>query len=147
MANEFLLFFGWTQTASNDKTLLGMSFNLEWVYLRLPPYRQLSLRPQGFNKLSPRFFGPFQILQKLGPVAYKLALSSDFLLHLVFHVSCLKKKLGAQITPIPTLPPVDFTSFLQPNSLLKSQSSGKVKIRTFLPGSLSITCSINSLTL
>lgn len=102
-----------------------MSFNLEWVYLRIQPYMQLSLRPKGFNKLSPRFFGPFHILQKLGPIAYKLALSSDCLLHPIFDVSCLKKKLGAQITPIPTLPPVNFTSFLQPEPIAIVQHRSK----------------------
>lgn len=66
----------------------------EWVYLRLQPYRHLTLRSKGFNKLSPRFYGPFQVMQKLGPTAYKLALPSDCLIHPVFHVSCLKKKLG-----------------------------------------------------
>lgn len=34
----------------------------DWVYFRLQPYRQLSLRAKGFIKLSPRYFGPFQIL-------------------------------------------------------------------------------------
>ena len=34
----------------------------EWVFLRLQPYKQLSLNSKGFHKLSPRYFGPFQIL-------------------------------------------------------------------------------------
>ena len=77
------------------------------VYLRLQPYRQHSLRSKRCTKLSPKFYGPFQILQKLGSVAYKLSLPDDCLLHLVFHVSCLKSKLGLHVNPISTLPPMD----------------------------------------
>ena len=47
-------------------------------------------------------------------MAYKLALPVGCLLHLVFHVSCLKPKLGAHITPFPTITPVDSDGFLTP---------------------------------
>ena len=70
------------------------------------------MRSKGFNKLSPRYFGPFQIERKLGSVAYKLSLPEGSLIHPVFNVSCLKAKLGSHIVPIPTLPPVDFEGLL-----------------------------------
>jgi len=54
-------------------------------------------------KLSPRFFGPFKILQRIGYVAYRL----------VFHVSCLKQKVGQHINPLSTLPPVDANGEIQ----------------------------------
>jgi hypothetical protein len=65
-------------------------------------------------KLAPRFFGPFQIIQKVGSVAYKLALPPESKIHPVFHVSCLKKKLGQQVLPFPTMPPVDRNGELKP---------------------------------
>ena len=44
------------------------------------------------GKLSPRFIGPFEILSRVGEVAYKLALPPSLLaVHPVFHVSMLRK--------------------------------------------------------
>ena len=37
----------------------------EWVYLRLHPYKQKSLRQSKMGKFSPRYYGPFQILKKV----------------------------------------------------------------------------------
>ena len=75
----------------------------EWVYLKLQPYRQKLINHKILGKLAPKYYGPFQVLQKIGKVAYKLNLSSNALIHLLFQVSCLKAKLGQQIIPIPTL--------------------------------------------
>ena len=50
------------------------------------------------GKLSPRFIGPFEILERVGNVAYRLALPPSMLgVHEVFHVSMLWK-----YTPDPT---------------------------------------------
>ena len=46
-------------------------------------------------KLSPRSLGPYEILQRVGKVAFKLRLPSKLVsVHLVFHVSMLKKCIG-----------------------------------------------------
>jgi hypothetical protein len=76
----------------------------EWVYVRLFPYRQTSVTLRRDSKLAPRYYGPFQILQRIGKVAYKLALPVDSRIHPVFHVSVLKEKLGAMVSSQPQLP-------------------------------------------
>ena len=44
------------------------------------------------GKLSPRFIGPFEILERVGIVAYRLALPPNMSgVHEVFHVSMLRK--------------------------------------------------------
>ncbi|XP_075500063.1 uncharacterized protein LOC142538634 [Primulina tabacum] len=47
------------------------------------------------GKLSPRYIGPFEILEKIGDRAYRLALPPDLdRVHNVFHVSMLRKYLS-----------------------------------------------------
>ena len=44
------------------------------------------------GKLSPRFIGPFEILERVGTVAYRFALPPSMSgVHEVFHVSMLRK--------------------------------------------------------
>lgn len=38
----------------------------DWVYLRLQPYRQVTAQFRSNQKLAPKFYGPFQVIQNVG---------------------------------------------------------------------------------
>ena len=50
-----------------------------------------SLKLGNCSKLAAHYCGPFEILERIGPVAYMLALLASMTVHNVFHVSLLKK--------------------------------------------------------
>jgi hypothetical protein len=60
------------------------------VYLRVRP-RKSSLKMGACTKLAPQYCGPFEVLDRVGPIAYRLALPPIVKSHNVFHVSLLKK--------------------------------------------------------
>ena len=44
------------------------------------------------GKLSPRFIGPYEVIEKVSPMAYRLALPPELeKIHNVFHVSMLRR--------------------------------------------------------
>ena len=61
------------------------------MFLKISPVTGVG-RALKSRKLTPKFIGPYQILKRIGPVAYQIALP-PFLsnLHDVFHVSQLRK--------------------------------------------------------
>ena len=65
----------------------------DYVYLKVSPIRGLR-RFKVKGKLSPRFIGPFRIVERVGEVAYRLELPNQLSdVHDVFHISQLKKGL------------------------------------------------------
>jgi len=69
------------------------------VLVKLQPYRQHSIVLRKNQKLSLRYFGPFEIIEKIGTVAYKLLLPESAKIYLVFHVSLLKPFRGDHSQP------------------------------------------------
>ncbi|KAG9444940.1 hypothetical protein H6P81_016280 [Aristolochia fimbriata] len=92
----------------------------DWVYVKLKPYRQNSVRLQRHHKLGRSFFGPYKVIKRVGEVAYKLELPESARIHSVFHVSMLRKCVGTpeqQVTPL-HLVDHDSSLLLQPAKLL-----------------------------
>ncbi|GJU48673.1 putative reverse transcriptase domain-containing protein [Tanacetum coccineum] len=82
-----------------DKRRKPLEFSVgDYVLLKVSPWKGVVFfRKKG--KLAPRLFGPFEIFEKVGPVAYRLDFPKELDgVHDTFHVSNLKKCLA-----VPTL--------------------------------------------
>lgn len=75
-----------------DKKRSEREFNVgDWVYVRMKPFRNAPEQQRRQTKLSVKYFGSYQVMEKVGAMAYKLNLPERCHLHLVFHVSQLKQ--------------------------------------------------------
>ncbi|RZB91729.1 Transposon Tf2-6 polyprotein [Glycine soja] len=80
------------QKSYQDKRRKDLEFEAgDHVFLRVTPWTRVG-RALKSQKLTPHFISPFQILKRVGPVAYQIALPPSLSsLHSVFHVSQLHK--------------------------------------------------------
>lgn len=115
-----------------DKNRSERSFDVgDWVFLNLQPYVQSSLAHRSHQKLAFRFFGPYQVLERVGSVAYRLALPSCSAIHPVFHVSQLKHSHGK--APVSPSLPADVVEFQVPEVVLQRRwSSGPHPVQQVL---------------
>lgn len=89
----------------------------DWVWLKLRDYRQKSIRGR-HHKFEPKFFGPYQIVDRVGKVAYKLNLPPSTTIHDVFHASLLKPA-ASPTTPVIDLPPISHINDAVPMAILE----------------------------
>ena len=80
------------QKSYADKRRRPLEFEVgDHVFLKVMPKKRV-IRFDKQRKLSPKFIGPFEVLERVGAVAYRLALPPSLLgVHEVFHVSMLRK--------------------------------------------------------
>nr|GFC03454.1 putative reverse transcriptase domain-containing protein [Tanacetum cinerariifolium] len=83
------------QKSYADKRRKPLEFSVgDKVLLKVSP-RKCVVRFDKRSKLSPRYVGPFKIVKRIGPVAYRLCLPKELVgVHDTFHVSNLKKCLA-----------------------------------------------------
>ncbi|GJX99342.1 putative reverse transcriptase domain-containing protein [Tanacetum coccineum] len=85
-----------------DKRRKPLEFSVgDYVLLKMSPWKGV-VRFGKKGKLAPRFVGPFEIIEKVIPVAYRLYLPEELAgVHNTFHVSNLKKCLADATLQVP----------------------------------------------
>ena len=80
------------QKSYADNRRRDLKFEIgDQVFLKISPWKGV-LRFGKRGKLSPRYIGPYEIVSKVGPIAYKLKLPPELSrIHDTFHVSMLRK--------------------------------------------------------
>ncbi|GJQ95940.1 hypothetical protein Tco_0007079 [Tanacetum coccineum] len=90
------------QKSYADKRRRPLEFEIgDKVLLKVAPWKGV-MRFGKRGKLNPRYIGPFRIIERIGPVAYRLELPQELSrVHNVFHVCNLKKCLSDDTLVIP----------------------------------------------
>ena len=101
------------------------------VFLKVTPNR-FGLKLGKSRKLSPRFCGPFEILKRIGKVAYELKLPEDWKIHNVFHVGLLRKYVSDPNHILPDLPKAapEGELLAEPEKILKIENQN-LRNKTF----------------
>ncbi|GJS33800.1 putative reverse transcriptase domain-containing protein [Tanacetum coccineum] len=85
----------WAEKSYADNRRKPLEFNVgDKVLLKVSPWKGV-VHFGKRSKLSPRYVGPFEVVKRVGPVAYHLRLPQELVgIHDTFHVSNLKKSLA-----------------------------------------------------
>lgn len=109
VAHDALVLAKATQEKNANKSRRDVQFEVNDQVLLSSAHIQLAsqaTRPS--KKLQHRFIGPYRVIQKISPVAYKLDLPETLKIHPVFHVSILRPYQSPDSVnhrPIPIPPP------------------------------------------
>ncbi|GJZ74863.1 putative reverse transcriptase domain-containing protein [Tanacetum coccineum] len=92
----------WAEKSYADKRRKPLEFSMgDYVLLKVSPWKGV-VRFGKKGKLTPRFVGPFEIIEKVGSMAYRLDLPEELNgVHDTFHVSNLKKCLADPTLQVP----------------------------------------------
>ena len=77
-----------------------------------------------YNKLSPKYYGPYKVLLNIGTMTYKLELSASSRVHPVFHVSCLNNVIGDKLPFQTIFPELDEEGkiILEPEAVMETRT-------------------------
>jgi hypothetical protein len=91
----------------HDKQHRRLEFEVdEWAWLRLNHRAIVSIHDGPLYKLAPKYFRPYQVIERIDAITYRLQLPPKAQLHNVFYVAFLKKFEGAASAVIPPQPPI-----------------------------------------
>ena len=102
------------QKSYSDKRRRKLSFEVgDYVYLKVSPIRG-TRKFQVQGKLAPRYIGPYRVVKRVGTVAYRIQLPEEMSdIHLVFHVSQLRKCLRVPEEEIESVETIDLQKDLR----------------------------------
>ena len=99
------------QKALVDQKRTERSFSVGDKVLLSTKYLRLK-HAETNRKLLPKYVGPFEVVQEVGPVAYRLAMNPSWRIHPVFHVSLLEPyRADGRVQPPP--PPIEMEGNLE----------------------------------
>jgi hypothetical protein len=78
----------------------------QWVWLRLNSRVAIAIKDGAQSKLQLKYYSPYEVIEKIGSLAYRLRLPPKARIHDVFHVVFPKKFDGAPPMAAPPLPPI-----------------------------------------
>nr|KYP46337.1 Retrovirus-related Pol polyprotein from transposon 297 family [Cajanus cajan] len=120
-----------------DKHRIERSFKQgDMVFLKLKQHRQHPVVARISPNFSARYYGPFELIERIGEVAYRLKLPPESKIHPLFHVSLLKKAIGnyKAESGLPMGLEDDRAELMQPELVLASHSlmKGEDKMNQWL---------------
>jgi hypothetical protein len=93
--------------SAHDKLHRPLEFAVaDLVWLRLNQRAAATVRDGVQSKLAPKYYGPYEVLGRVGSLAYRLLLPPRARIHNAFHVAFLKKFEGVQPGIVPPLSPI-----------------------------------------